>query len=113
RGMDANEYALKVQPAAQSLAAAVRSAQWLGKGRALGRGKAPRREPSVVEPPAAVPSATRPEPVKVSEPEEKAIIEPPKEEPARADDSSLVAQMEREQPAPPVVRSAGPKEEQS
>lgn len=44
RGMDANEYALKVQPPAQSLAAAVRSAEWLG------RGQAPRRETEVVEP---------------------------------------------------------------
>ncbi len=32
RGMDANEYALKVQPAAKSLALLVRKAQWLGKG---------------------------------------------------------------------------------
>ena len=34
RGMDANEYALKVQPAAKSLALLVRKAQWLGKGEA-------------------------------------------------------------------------------
>ena len=32
RGMDANEYALKVQPAAKSLALAVHNAAWLGKG---------------------------------------------------------------------------------
>src|SRR6185437_218466 len=31
-GMDANEYALKVQPAAKSLGLALRSAHWLGKG---------------------------------------------------------------------------------
>ncbi|MCH7725024.1 MAG: toprim domain-containing protein [Planctomycetes bacterium] len=31
-GMDANEYALKVTPAAQSLSLAIRKAQWLGKG---------------------------------------------------------------------------------
>jgi hypothetical protein len=102
RGMDANEYALKVQPAAQSLAAAVRSAEWLG------RGKAPRREPPVAPPPAA-----EPEPVKVNDPEEQANTEPPKTEPARADDSSLVAQPERETVTPPVVKSAGPREEQS
>ena len=34
RGMDANEYALKVTPAAKSLALLVRKAQWLGKGEA-------------------------------------------------------------------------------
>ncbi len=34
RGMDANEYALKVQPAAKSLTLLVRKAQWLGKGEA-------------------------------------------------------------------------------
>ncbi|MGB3934521.1 MAG: CHC2 zinc finger domain-containing protein [Burkholderiales bacterium] len=34
KGMDANEYALKVQPAAKSLGIAIRKALWLGKGRA-------------------------------------------------------------------------------
>lgn len=34
KGMDANEYALKVGPAAKSLGVAIRSAQWLGKGKA-------------------------------------------------------------------------------
>lgn len=33
KGMDANEYALKVQPAAKSLDVALRHAQWMGKGR--------------------------------------------------------------------------------
>jgi DNA primase len=32
KGMDANEYALKVQPAAKSLGLLIRQAQWLGKG---------------------------------------------------------------------------------
>jgi DNA primase len=32
KGMDANEYALKVGPAAKSLGVAIRSAQWLGQG---------------------------------------------------------------------------------
>ncbi len=36
RGMDANEYALKVTPAAKSLAVVIRKAQWLGKGKAPG-----------------------------------------------------------------------------
>ncbi|TAM85359.1 MAG: toprim domain-containing protein [Candidimonas sp.] len=34
KGMDANEYALKMQPAAKALALLVRKAQWLGNGRA-------------------------------------------------------------------------------
>ncbi|NJS36732.1 MAG: toprim domain-containing protein [Brachymonas sp.] len=32
KGMDANEYTLKVQPAAKSLGLLIRKAQWLGKG---------------------------------------------------------------------------------
>ena len=32
KGMDANEYALKVTPAAKSLGLAIRKALWLGKG---------------------------------------------------------------------------------
>lgn len=35
-GMDANEYALKVQPASKSLSLVIRKAQWLGKGAAPG-----------------------------------------------------------------------------
>jgi len=43
KGMDVNEYALKVQPASKSLGVVVRKSVWLGKG------KAPQRpEPSVV-----------------------------------------------------------------
>ena len=34
KGMDANEYALRVGPAAKSLGVVIRSAQWLGKGQA-------------------------------------------------------------------------------
>ena len=34
KGMDANEYALKVKPAAQSLGLALRRAEWLGNGQA-------------------------------------------------------------------------------
>jgi DNA primase catalytic core len=40
-GLDANEYALKVTPAAKSLGTLIRSAQWLGKG------KEPERAPSL------------------------------------------------------------------
>ena len=37
KGMDANEYALKVQPAARSLGLLIRKAAWLGKGSAAQR----------------------------------------------------------------------------
>jgi DNA primase catalytic core len=47
RGMDANEYALKVQPAAKSLALLVRKARWLGKGEA----------PALTVEPASTPAA--------------------------------------------------------
>jgi len=47
KGMDANEYALKVTPAAKSLGLVIRKAQWLGKGEA----------PTRVMPLAAVPAA--------------------------------------------------------
>ncbi|MFZ3343071.1 MAG: CHC2 zinc finger domain-containing protein [Terriglobales bacterium] len=47
KGMDANEYALKVTPAAKSLGLVIRKAQWLGKGEA----------PARVMPLAAVPAA--------------------------------------------------------
>ena len=42
KGMDANEYALKVQPAAKSLAVLLNRAEWLGKGQ--------RPEPRSIEP---------------------------------------------------------------
>jgi len=46
KGMDANEYAVKVTPAAKSLGVAIRKAVWLGKG------KAPEREIEICEAPA-------------------------------------------------------------
>jgi DNA primase len=55
KGMDANEYALKVGPASKSLGVAIRSAQWLGKGVAPGRGAAPGAGPAK---PAAAKGAT-------------------------------------------------------
>ena len=41
KGMDANEYALKVGPSAKSLGVVIRAAQWMGKG------KPPVRDPSL------------------------------------------------------------------
>ena len=73
KGMDANEYALKVTPAEQALGIAIRKAVWLGKGEAPAERPgqwvedlAP--EPAAVAPPvlldtAPVPLDTAPEPV--------------------------------------------------
>lgn len=61
KGMDANEYALKVQPAAKSLGIAIRKAQWLGKG-----------EPTPITTAVAEPSVSMP-----IEPAAKEIISAP------------------------------------
>lgn len=42
RGMDANEYALKVQPASKSLDILIRKAQWMGKGTSPARAFVPK-----------------------------------------------------------------------
>jgi DNA primase catalytic core len=60
KGMDANEYALAVQPATKSLGVAIRKATWLGKGQA----PAITTEASPAsEPPARVAPIYRPEPI--------------------------------------------------
>jgi DNA primase len=58
KGMDANEYALKVTPAAKSLGLLIRQAQWLGKG------SAPARERESLHESAPV-SVSTPEPAQV------------------------------------------------
>jgi DNA primase catalytic core len=47
KGMDANDYALKVTPATRSLGLVIRKAQWMGKGQAPAR--APEAVPAAVE----------------------------------------------------------------
>jgi DNA primase catalytic core len=56
KGMDANEYALKVTPASKSLGLAIRSAEWMGNGKAPVRSDA-RREAAKKETLQAVPDA--------------------------------------------------------
>jgi hypothetical protein len=62
KGMDANEYALKVGPPTKSLGVAIRAAQWLGKGKPKPLTTSidiPSRSGAVVnEPPAATPVET-------------------------------------------------------
>ena len=92
KGMDANAYALKIQPAAKSLGLAIRKAVWLGKGEAM------------PEPPAAVLAASSDE-VKIV----PAVPVLPLDAPARAPAaSSLAALAAKEEPAPPVAAEAEP-----
>ena len=74
KGMDANEYALKMQPAAKSLACMLNSAAWLGKGKR--------------------PAVTVIEPVKA----EAVKIEPPPPEPAPQIETQLRNKPPRHQP---------------
>ncbi len=54
KGMDANEYALAVQPATKSLGVAIRKAAWLGKGQAPAITSAAVSEAHAVNEPAAI-----------------------------------------------------------
>jgi DNA primase catalytic core len=90
KGMDANEYALKVGPPAKSLGVAIRSAQWLGKGKPKPLSTASADIPSVAavavnEPPAGTPAP----------PDESAALEI-----APAADIALPAQVIPDAPAP-------------
>ena len=85
KGMDANEYARKVTPAAKSLGMLLNKAEWLGKGqRAMGR-----VAPRVLEP------------VIVAE----AVIEP---EPAEAKAAAKEKRMEDELPEPDPIAATMP-----
>jgi len=57
KGMDANEYALKVTPAPKSLELVIRKAQWLGKGKA----SAPSTQATPASPPTTTKDETPPE----------------------------------------------------
>jgi len=73
KGMDANEYALQVKPAAKSLGVVIRSAVWLGKGKPRTiTTEAVSGESTPV--PIPEPESTSPEAATVSEPE--AVPEP-------------------------------------
>ena len=79
RGMDVNEYALKVTPAAKSLGVAIRKAQWMGQGEApaVELGAAP---PETSAPAAATTTKEEPPapPLAVEPPAtERAPVEPP------------------------------------
>ena len=94
RGMDANEYARKVEPARQSLGLALRNASWMGEGAPPARTAAPTAEP---ESPAAA-SAPAPPPAAKSK---KTPPEPPAAEPPS--DSPFAAAPEPQPPSPPAT----------
>jgi DNA primase catalytic core len=75
KGMDANEYALKVTPASQSLGLAIRKAVWLGRGEAPARDAAPIATTSVAPAPARAASSLAAEAAKEQNPQPAAIAE--------------------------------------
>jgi DNA primase catalytic core len=84
KGMDANEYALKVQPASKSLGIMLNRAAWLGKG----------ERPTV-----AVIDPVKAEPVKI----EPVKIEPAPPEPAPQIEAQTHQQQTAEPPAAPII----------
>jgi DNA primase catalytic core len=100
KGMDANEYARKVTPAAKSLGVLLNKAQWLGKGE--------RPEPRVQEPLlVAAPVIIEPEPQPVPEP---AVIEAAAKEKIIevTSEPAVVIPAEIEEPVPPLVAEPEP-----
>jgi DNA primase catalytic core len=80
KGMDANEYALKTQPAAKALGVLLTGATWMGKGpRPAGRVQVP---VIVAEPPAAAAPAIEPLPAEAKSTAKEKIIEEQTPEPA-------------------------------
>ncbi|MES9906723.1 MAG: CHC2 zinc finger domain-containing protein [Sedimenticola sp.] len=105
KGMDANEYALQVQPASKSLGIVIRSAVWLGTG------KAPARECSNPAPASNLPEET-PSPVPTQE-EAPVIVETATPEPKSP--LSLAAKEKTTEPlsaaaVPPTPKSDIPAE---
>jgi DNA primase catalytic core len=91
KGMDANEYSLKVQPAAKSLAVLLNKAEWLGKGK--------RPEPRSIEPLMERVMEAEPEP------------EPATKEELIDDEESIMAEIEAEDESQ-VEAAADPIEEE-
>jgi DNA primase catalytic core len=98
--MDANEYALKVQPAAKTLGLLLNQAHWLGKGQPPERETVEIRPAPVESEPVA---SGDPEPEEVEEP-----IEPAAKEEMPEPVSSLAADEVPSDPPPPPIRSATP-----
>lgn len=99
KGMDANEYALKTQPAAKALGVLLTGAAWMGKGaRPAGRAQVPIAAPTANEPTAKEKESE----VQVPEP----IIEPPPAETKTAAKGKIIeAEIPEPGPAPERVFS--------
>jgi DNA primase len=115
RGMDANEYALKVQPAAKSLGLVIRKALWLGKGPAPSQEDRPVVDIEQPAMPLAMVSPPAPKAVPAPEPSsDPAPASPPRLEPAAstAAPSSLPASPpaspEPSRPSPVPIERDGP-----
>ncbi len=93
KGMDANEYALKLRPAAKSLGLAIRKSVWLGKGKAPARPSAMMAEPEVevIEVSARAPSSLAASAAKEKTSEENAEPRAPEARPAPLPASPLPA----------------------
>jgi DNA primase catalytic core len=102
KDMDANQYALKVQPAAKSLGVLLNKAEWLGKGQ---RPEPRSIEPMVeIEPAAEIEPAIEPEPIIEEQPEPAAKEQISEEE-------SILAEIEAEDESQ-VEAAAAPIEEE-
>ena len=95
KGMDANEYACKVQPAAKSLGVLLNKAEWLGKGQ---RPESRMLEPVILEEP-----VIEPEPSVIEAAAKEKIIEvAPESEPA------IIIPAEVEEPVLPLAAEPEP-----
>src|SRR5271167_4328661 len=108
KGMDANEYALKVGPPAKSLGVAIRAAQWLGKGKPKPLSTASADIPimsvvAVPEPSAVETPVTSAAPSPEHSPVPSLVAESATIEISLAADIALPAQVIPEAPAPLVL----------
>ena len=103
KGMDANEYALKVTPAEKSLGLLIRKAVWLGKGAAPADsgGEAPGQHVEDVAPPAVVANPAPTESVSAAEASSLAAV------PAAATGAAPVADIAAEVSEDEVMMSFG------
>ena len=94
KGMDANEYARKVQPAAKSLGVLLNKAEWLGKGK--------RPEPRSIEP-IVIEQIIEPQPTAEPEPEE---IEAAANEQQIIEEEAILAEIEEESEIEPAFAAS-------
>jgi DNA primase catalytic core len=106
KGMDANEYALKVQPAAKSLELVIRKALWLGKGKAT----APSTQATPAPTPTTAQEETPPE-IVADAPNEDAEPTPEEPLPVAADSEQGDAEPLTATPEPAPPREPPPVEE--